>query len=78
MATKRINADMRTARKYARAWVRLEQDNEPITERQRASLDRILTGLAHWYDDDLEELDCPCDACRWWAEQIHHARRARK
>lgn len=77
MATPRITPDLKTARKYARAWVRLEHENEPLTVRQADDLDRILTGLAHWYSDDLEDFDCPCDACRWWVAEIHRIRSAR-
>jgi hypothetical protein len=76
MATAPIPPDVKTQRKYVRAWIRLERDNQPLTERQADDLDRIARGLAHWYTDDLDDWACDCDACLWWQASIRASRRA--
>lgn len=78
MATAPIPADLKTARKWVRAYVALGMAPGKDTLRRLERMDRLAQAMAHWYSDDLEDFDCPCEACDWWRESIRAHVVARK
>ena len=77
MATPRVSPVDKSIRRFAKAYVAARCEGGMVDVATVEKLDRMVLGLAHWYEDDLDDWDCDCDACSWWKDEIHRAGRAR-